>query len=118
MIRKSGSGKWRAANPARVSRAARIGSCASRSATMGNDWHPPAPNTPSPPTNVVWSLAFSPDGKQLAVGGADAQIHLFNVADGKLIRSIPGHTGAVTGLTFHPSGTVLASCSKDRTVRL
>jgi WD40 repeat protein len=79
---------------------------------------PPAPNTPSPPTNVVWSLAFSPDGKQLAIGGADAQIHLFNVAEGKLIRSIPGHTGAVTGLTFHPSGTVLASCSKDRTVRL
>jgi WD40 repeat protein len=79
---------------------------------------PPAPNSPSPPTNVVWSLAFSPDGKQLALGGSDAQIHLFNVADGKLIRSIPGHAGSVTGLAFHPGGTVLASCSKDRTVRL
>jgi WD40 repeat protein len=79
---------------------------------------PPPPNTPSPPTNVVFALAFSPDGKQLAIGGTDAQIHLFNTADGKLIRSIPGHTGSVTGLAFHPSGTVLASCSKDRTVRL
>src|SRR5262245_35429616 len=35
---------------------------------------PPPPNTPSTPTNVVWSLAFSPDGKQLAIAGADAQI--------------------------------------------
>lgn len=79
---------------------------------------PPPPNSPAPPTNVVLSLAFSPDGKQLAIGGSDAQIHLFNTADGKLGRSIPGHTSSVTGLAFHPSGTVLASCSKDRTVRL
>jgi len=79
---------------------------------------PPPPNTPAPPTNVVFALAFSPDGKQLAVGGGDAQIHLFNTADGKLIRSIPGHTSSITGLAFHLRGTVLASCSKDRTVRL
>jgi WD40 repeat protein len=79
---------------------------------------PPPPNTPSPPTNVVFTLAFSPDGKQLAIGGTDAQIHLFNTADGKSIRTIPGHAGSVTGLAFHPSGTVLASSSKDHTVRL
>ena len=79
---------------------------------------PLPPNTPAPPTNVVLSLAFSPDGKQLAIGGVDTKIHLFNMADGKLARSVPGHTGSVTGLAFHPSGTVLASCSKDRTVRL
>jgi WD40 repeat protein len=79
----------------------------------------PAPaNSPAPPTNVILSLAFSPDGKQLAIGGTDAQIHLFNTTDGKLGRSIAGHTSSVTGLAFHASGTVLASCSKDRTVRL
>src|SRR5262249_10492825 len=79
---------------------------------------PPPANSPAPPTNVILSLAFSPDSKQLAIGGTDAQIHLFNPTDGKLARSIPGHSGSVTGLAFHPSGTVLASCSKDRTVRL
>jgi WD40 repeat protein len=79
---------------------------------------PPAPNSPAPPPNVVLALAFSPDGKQLAVGATNAQIDVFDASNGKLTRSIPGHISSVTGLAFHPGGTVLASCSKDRTVRL
>jgi WD40 repeat protein len=78
---------------------------------------PPA-NTPAPPVNVVAALAYSPDGKTIAVGGSDARIDLMNAADGKPIRPLAGHTGTVTALVFHPSGTVLISASKDRTVRL
>lgn len=80
---------------------------------------PPAPaNTPPTSANVVQALAFSPDGKQLALGGSEMQIHIVNPADGKILRSLPGHGSSVTGLAFHPSGTLLASASKDRTVRL
>jgi WD40 repeat protein len=80
---------------------------------------PPAPpNTPPPPANVLAALAFSPDGKTVAAGGSEARIHLFQTSDGKLVRSLPGHTSTVTGLAFHPSGNLLASSSKDRTVRL
>jgi WD40 repeat protein len=78
---------------------------------------PPPPKTDGEPL-IVWSLAFSPDGKQLAVGTADGPIHLLGLGEGKVIRSLPGHTSAITGLTFHPGGGVLASASKDRTVRL
>ncbi len=79
---------------------------------------PPPPNAPPPAANVVSALAFSPDGKLIAVGGADGVIHLFQTADGKLARSLPGHTSAVSGLAFHPGGGLLASASRDRTVRL
>jgi len=71
---------------------------------------------PPEPTNVS-ALAFSPAGKMVLVGGQEALIYQFQT-DGKLVRTIPGHTSAITGLAFHPAGAVLASASKDRTVRL
>jgi WD40 repeat protein len=79
---------------------------------------PAAANAPPPAANVVLALAFSPDGKTLAVGGSDAQVHLVGAADGKPVRSLAGHASSVTALAFHPGGAVLASASKDRTVRL
>jgi WD40 repeat protein len=79
----------------------------------------PAPaNAPAADLPAVTALAFSPDGKALAVGCGNAQVLLFNPADGKFVRALSGHTSAVTGLAFHPSGAVLASAGKDRTVRL
>ncbi|HEY1860302.1 MAG TPA: WD40 repeat domain-containing protein [Gemmataceae bacterium] len=79
---------------------------------------PPANTPPSKTLNTVLTLAFSPDGKQLALGGSDMQIHVVNPADGKFARSLPGHTSSVTGVAFHPDGKLLVSGSKDRTVRL
>jgi WD40 repeat protein len=79
---------------------------------------PPAPPKTTQPLNVVTALAFSADGKQIAVGGSEPRLHLFQKADGKLIRSLTGHTGAITGLVFHPDGKHLISSSKDRSLRL
>jgi WD40 repeat protein len=80
---------------------------------------PPPPNTPPPSPNVVTALAFSPDSTQIAVGGSDAGVYLFQAADGKFIRAMAaGHTSSITALAFHPSNTLLVSASKDRTLRL
>jgi WD40 repeat protein len=65
----------------------------------------------------VSRLAFSPDGKTLAVGESSGKLHLWNVASGRLLLTLPGHTGSVNGLAFRADGRVLATCS-DVEIRL
>jgi WD40 repeat protein len=77
----------------------------------------PAPKTPPEPVPVT-CVAFAPDGKTGVLGNADGTIQMFNLGDGKVVCTLTGHTGPITGFVFHPSGTLAASCSKDRTVKL
>ena len=79
---------------------------------------PMPPPKPAPDPIPARTMAFGPDGKSLYVGDANGAIQVVNLGDGKIIRTLAGHTSAVTGLVFHPSGNVLASTSKDRTVKL
>ena len=92
-------------------------------------------------TKLVNCLAFSRDGKTLAVGGedqyepgeqalADAEgnrvnkkrhthfVRLFNVGSWKVRTVLGGHVGAIEQLAFSPDGKLLATASDDRTVKL
>ncbi len=64
--------------------------------------------------DVVYSVAFSPDGKWLAAGGADAIIHLWNILDKKYAASLKEHTGWIDKVAFSPDGKFLASAGEDR----
>ncbi|MFN3486306.1 MAG: WD40 repeat domain-containing protein [Planctomycetota bacterium] len=63
-------------------------------------------------------MAFSPEGRLLASGGADAMVRLWDPATGKEVRVLPGHGDRVTGVAFSRVGALLASSSSDTTVRL
>jgi WD40 repeat protein len=64
-------------------------------------------------------LAFSADGKWLAVGNKDGLIRLWNAATGKEITEPDAHQGLVRSLDFSPDGSLLASTSgHDGTLRL
>ncbi|MDB5309286.1 MAG: prkC 29 [Gemmataceae bacterium] len=65
----------------------------------------------------VVSVAFSPDGHLLASGGADGEVRVWAVVDGKPVATLTGHTGRVLALAFTPDGKSLWSGAADRTLR-
>jgi WD40 repeat protein/tRNA A-37 threonylcarbamoyl transferase component Bud32 len=59
----------------------------------------------------ITRLAFSPDGKALAVGERGGTIRLWNTAAGRLLLTLRAHPGPVNGLAFRGDSRALASCS-------
>jgi WD40 repeat protein len=59
------------------------------------------------------SVAFSPDGKQLAVTDKENTVTLWDTARGDKLSTLRGYTAPVVGLAFHPNGTQLATASED-----
>jgi WD40 repeat protein len=66
----------------------------------------------------VLSVAFSPDGKLLALGDTNGEIRLYQVSDWKQLLTCKGHANWVLSVAFSPDGRTFASSSTDSNVKL
>ncbi len=62
-------------------------------------------------TDIVSSVAFSPDGKRIASASGDRTVKMWDAATGQQMLSLNGHSYAALSVAFSPDGSRLASTS-------
>lgn len=67
-------------------------------------------------SDVVYALAFSPDGRRMATASDDQTIQIHEVPTGKLLQKLSGHTDQIYVLSFGPNGEKLVAASQDKAV--
>ena len=80
-------------------------------------WEPSqsaAPASGFPYLNQASAVAFSRDGRSVAVAADDHAIHVWDTESRRLLARLVGHQQAVIELAFHPNGTQLASGGFDQ----
>ncbi|KAF3922249.1 hypothetical protein ABW20_dc0102384 [Dactylellina cionopaga] len=68
--------------------------------------------------NYLSFLIFSPDETKLASGSLDCTFKLWDIASGKLLQNLKGHTKMAIFGTFSPNGKQIVSGSDDSTIKL
>ncbi|MCI0539514.1 MAG: WD40 repeat domain-containing protein [Verrucomicrobiales bacterium] len=67
---------------------------------------------------VLFSVAYSPDGRRLVAAGQDKQLKVWDAATGRKIGVMGEHDRNVFNLVFSPDGRYLASAGKEGMVRV
>ena len=73
-------------------------------------------------TDVVWRVAFNPDGKRLASASGDSTVKVWDAQTGKVIHSLPALPKTKNrqnfSVAFSPDGKRLASEFGDKKVKV
>jgi WD40 repeat protein len=67
--------------------------------------------------DVVFALAFRPDGSQLATASFDQTVRFWDLGQGGPAGVFRGHSDFVYSISYSPDGRSLLTAAKDRTVK-
>jgi len=67
---------------------------------------------------VIAALAWSPDGRRIAVAGAAPEVNLYDAENGARVAACTGHSAGIYSVAFSPDSGTLATGGFDGTVRL
>lgn len=62
--------------------------------------------------------AWSPDGSKVAAGSGDRFVYIWDTTSRRVIYKLPGHTGSVNDVDFHPTEPIILSGSSDKKIYL
>jgi len=68
-------------------------------------------------TDDVHAVAFAADGMLVSTGD-DHTVRIWNVSQRRCLRVLTGHTGTVPAISVSLDGSLIASASRDNTIRL
>ncbi|KAH7626218.1 WD40-repeat-containing domain protein [Sordaria sp. MPI-SDFR-AT-0083] len=69
--------------------------------------------------SCCWSKDMETGQPWLCIAGADAKVKVYDVKEGKLVKTLVGHGGGINDLVTSPlTPSLIASCSDDTTVRI
>jgi len=66
----------------------------------------------------VVTVAFSPSGQNIAVGGGSGEVRVYNKETGEQVVSLKGFEGGVDSVVFTPNGERVAAAGFDGKVRI
>lgn len=69
-------------------------------------------------TGPIFCVAYSPDGRLLALGTGGFDARIWEAASGRELAVFEGHTSGVSSIAFSPDGGTVAVGSWDKTVSL
>jgi len=68
-------------------------------------------------TNIICSVAFSPDGLKIVSGSRDNSIKIWDAQSGHLLNTLTGHTDWVRSVAFSCSATYPIDTKLKRFIR-
>lgn len=68
--------------------------------------------------NNLLKCSWSADGRKIGAGSADRFVYVWDTTSRNLLYRLPGHSGVVFDVKFHPKEPIIASSSSDGTIFL